>query len=378
MVNEERLVNEFKKLVSFSCESLHEKEIGAYLKEKLISLGLEVLEDDAKNKLAKAKNVDSSNSCGNLYGYLKANNNSLNPLFLNGHMDTVKPGVNKKAIVHEDGLITSDGTTVLGADDAAALAEIIELLTVIKEDNLPHGDIEVIISICEEPFCGGASVFDYSMIKAKEGYTLDLSGEIGNAAIAAPTILSFNITVNGKSAHAGFAPEEGIHTIKVACNAISKLDMGHIDEKTTINIGTINGGIQMNSVPDKVSMIGEIRSLDNDEAYTQWNHIKEVFINEANKLGASVDFDYCEEIKAYNIDENENVVKRYVDACKAVNVKPNVSYTFGGSDNHHYSNNGIKGIVIACGMNACHSCEEWTRISDMSKTVKILLEMVKH
>lgn len=377
MLDKERLVNEFKKLVSFSCESLHEKEIGAYLKNKLISLGLEVKEDDAKNNLAKARGVDTSESCGNLYAYLKGNDNSLRPLFLNGHMDTVKPGVNKKAIVHDDGLITSDGTTVLGADDAAALAEIIELLTVIKEDNLPHGDIEVVISICEEPFCLGASVFDYSLIKAKEGYTLDLSGEIGACAIAAPTIISFDITVNGKSAHAGFAPEEGIHAIKAACDAIAKLKMGHIDKNTTVNIGTINGGVQMNSVPNMVTMLGEIRSLDNDMAYKQLEIIKKTFKQCADSLGASVDFKYHEEIKAYSIDKDEEVVKRYLKACKAVNIEPVISSTFGGSDNHHYANNGIKGIVIASAMNACHSCEEWTKVSDMCKVTEILLEMVK-
>lgn len=378
MLNKDRLLNEFSKLVSFSCESLNEKEIGAYLKDKLISLGMEVSEDDAKEKLAKAKKVDTSNSCGNLYAFLKGNDASLKPIFLNGHMDTVKPGINKKAILHEDGLITSDGTTVLGADDAAALAEMIELLTIIKEDNLPHGDIEIIISICEEPFCGGASVFDYSKIKAKEGYTLDLSGPIGGVAIGAPTILSFTITVNGKAAHAGFAPEEGIHAIKVAANAISKIDMGHIGKDTTVNIGTINGGVQMNSVPNKVSMVGEIRSLDNDIAYKKWEEIKEIFNDCAKQLGATCDFKYCEEIRAYAIDSDEEVVKRYVDACKAVGVIPNISYTFGGSDNHHYSNNGIKGVVIANAMNACHSCEEWTNINDMAKVVEILLEMVKH
>lgn len=377
MLNKERLVNEFCKLVSFSCESLHEKEIGFYLKDKLVSLGLDVFEDNANEILAKSKNLDTSNSCGNLYGFLKGNDKTLKPLFLNGHMDTVKPGNNKKAIIHDDGLITSDGSTVLGADDAAALAEMIELLTVIKEDNLPHGDIEIVISICEEPFCKGASVFDYSKIKAKEGYTLDLSGPIGGVAIAAPTILSFDITVNGKSSHAGFAPEDGIHAIKVASNAISKLDMGHIGEDTTVNIGTINGGIQMNSVPNKVIMVGEIRSLDNDKAYKQWEHIKEVFTNCADELGATCNFNYVEEIKAYSIDENEEVVKRYVDACKKVNIVPNISSTFGGSDNHHYANHGIKGIVIANAMNACHSCEEWTRIDDMLKVVEILLEMVK-
>lgn len=376
MLNKERLIKEFETLVRFDCESYHEKEIGNYLVKKFQSLGMEVKVDDAPTKLAEKNHVDTKESYGNIYAFLKGNDETKEPLFLNGHMDTVKPGKHKVPVIHDNGLITSDGTTVLGADDAAAVAEMIELMTIIQEDHLKHGDIEIIVAACEEPFCQGASVFDYSWIQARTGYTLDLAGKIGGAAISAPTILSFTITVHGKSAHAGFAPEEGIHALQASAKAISKIHMGHVDENTVVNIGTMQGGIQRNSVPDLVTMTGEIRSLIHERAYEEWEKIKKAFEDCCTEIGATVDFDFTEEVKAYSIPEDATVVKRYVEACKKCGIDVELSSTFGGSDNHHYTNNGIQGIVIANAMNACHTTNEFTSIQDMCDVVHILLEML--
>ena len=130
------------------------------------------------------------------------------------------PGNRKHAIVHEDGRITSDGTTVLGADDVSALASYIEAIRTIKENNLPHGDIELAISVAEEPYDVGSAYYDFSRIKSRIAYTFDLAGQIGLAALEAPSIISFKVNVKGKSAHAGFNPEDGIHALKIAASAM--------------------------------------------------------------------------------------------------------------------------------------------------------------
>ena len=119
----------------------------------------------------------------------------------------------KHAIVHEDGRITSDGTTVLGADDVSALASYIEAIRTIQEQNISHGDIELAISVAEEPYDAGSAYYDFGRIQSRIGYTFDLAGEVGLAAIEAPSIVSFKIVVEGKSAHAGFNPEDGIHAL---------------------------------------------------------------------------------------------------------------------------------------------------------------------
>ena len=240
-VQKERLLKEFEKLISFDSESYGEREIADYLIQKLQTLGLEVIEDNA-NFILEKKGIlqETSKSAGNIYGILKGKRSELGVLF-SAHMDTVKPGKGKKAIFHENGKITSNGTTVLGADDVGGLAAILEALTVIKEEKLEHVDIEVLFPIAEEYCAQGSKVFDYTKIQAKQAYVLDLCGDIGTAALAAPTILSFQIQIYGKSAHAGFCPQDGIHAIHIASKALQQFSNGWVDEVTSINFGTIVG-----------------------------------------------------------------------------------------------------------------------------------------
>lgn len=129
-------------------------------------------------------------------------------------MDTVEPAKGKKAVSHEDGTVTSDGTTVLGADDLAGVTAIYEAVRHLIETKIPHRPIEILISTGEELYCKGANAFDYSQVQAKEAYVLDLSGAIGAAAYAAPTLVSFAAKIQGKAAHAGFHPEDGINSIQ--------------------------------------------------------------------------------------------------------------------------------------------------------------------
>lgn len=258
--NKNRILEEFLKQISFDSESFHEREISEYLKKKLTDLGLEVSEDDARENLL-ANDSNRIQTASNIYGYLKGNIEGETILF-SSHLDTVSPGNGKKAIVHADGKITSDGNTVLGADDVSGLVSILEALTVIKENNLSHPDIEVLFTVAEEPYCEGSRYIDYSKLKAKSGYVLDLTGDIGRAAIAAPSIISLEIAIKGKAAHAGFNPEEGINALSIAANALTKIKTGHTSENTTVNFGTISGGSGKNIVPEDVFIKGEVRSLN--------------------------------------------------------------------------------------------------------------------
>ena len=217
-VDRDRIQNEFFQLTAFDAESFHERKIAEYVKEKLRSLGLTVEEDDARERIAK-EHPESNETASNIYAYLKGTKQG-EPILFASHLDTVKPGNGKKAILHEDGTITSDGTTVLGADDVSGLVSILEALTVIQEKHLEHPDLEILISVSEEPYCEGTRFVQYERLKAKEGYVLDLDGPVGRAANAAPSILSTKIEIEGKAAHAGFAPELGINALSIAAELV--------------------------------------------------------------------------------------------------------------------------------------------------------------
>lgn len=373
MVNIERIRREFDKLVSFDSESFYEYEIKEYLKERLISLGLVVDEDDAWKNLGQ----ESGRSAGNLYGILKGNTGGA-PVLFSAHMDTVSPGSGKKAKWHADGTVTSDKTTVLGADDISGIVSILEGLAVIAEHDLAHPDIEVVFSVAEEAFCKGIAVFDFKKLTSKTAYVLDLTGRVGTAAVKAPTVLEFDITVEGKAAHSGFSPEDGINALSIAANALSKLPTGHIDPDTTVNFGVIEGGVGKNIVPPSVHILGEIRSLEHDKAISGAQKIEKIFREEAYKLpGGGVQFKATEAIRAYDIAGDAPVRRRFDRAVSALNWdKAEYVTTLGGSDGNHFNKNGISTIVIACAMNDVHTVNEYSDLSELEKCAELTLKLM--
>ncbi|ABX43836.1 M20/M25/M40 family metallo-hydrolase [Lachnoclostridium phytofermentans] len=364
---EERIVKEFCKLVEIDSPSFGEREIADQLKAYLVELGFEVRED-------KAGDCYNGN-CGNIYGFLQGELPG-DPILFSAHMDTVEPSRNKKAVVHEDGRITSDGTTVLGADDISGIVAILEAIRKIKEQGVPHRSIEVLFAIAEEVYILGSEVLDYSLIRAKEAYVLDLTGEVGTAALSAPTLVSFTAKMIGKAAHAGFAPENGINAIAAVADAIGQVKQGRIDEITTVNIGTISGGLAKNIVSEGCIIEGEARSLNHDKAVLEVDKIQGIFKATAEKYGAECEFKTSFGCIAYEIDKTNPVVIKYEKACNKLEIPTKYIKTFGGSDNNNFIRHGITGIVIASGMNKVHSTEEYTLVSELIKCSKIVYELM--
>lgn len=367
MINTKRLTEEFCKLVSIDSSSFKEREMADILKTYLTELGFEVTED-------KAYEYYNGNA-GNIYGYLKGDMEG-EPILFSAHMDTVEPGSGKKAIVHEDGTITSDGTTVLGADDLSGVVAIIEAIRTIKEKGLSHRSIEVLFTIAEEVYIRGSEVFEYSKIRAKEAYVLDLSGPVGTAALKAPTLVSFTAKFKGRAAHAGFAPEKGIHAISVAAKAITAIRQGRIDDETTVNVGTIEGGLARNIVPENCVLKGEVRSLTHEKSLAEVENIRKAFNEVADQMGAELEFETSFGCIAYEVDTTDPVVRRFEKVCKELGYETNFISTFGGSDNNNFARNGITGIVIACGMNNVHSCKEYTHVDELKRCSNITLKLM--
>ena len=370
MVDEKRLLSEFITLAGFDSESFHEKDIAEYLLAKLNKLGLEASMDRAG-----AIQTGDEEAAGNIYGFLKGNIQG-EPILFSAHMDTVSPGVGKKVIVNEDGRVTSDGTTVLGSDDITAITAILEMLTVIKEKELPHPDIEVVFFIAEELYCKGSKVFDYSKLKSRYAYTLDIDGKVGRVANRAPSIIQYEVTVEGKSAHAGFEPEKGVSAIVAASNIISKLRLGRINSNTTANVGTINGGTGVNIVPELVTIKGEVRSLDKDEASAVVESLRRRFEEGAIENGVRVTFVSEEMVRAYKVAEDSFVIKKYAKALEKLGYgEPDIITSFGGSDNNNFCLHGIEGVVLSNAMNNVHTVSEYFYLDELTKSAEIVLEL---
>ena len=366
-MKEERIIREFCKLVEIDSPSFGERNMADQLKSYLVELGFQVLEDEA--------GAHYNGNSGNIYGFLQGELPG-DPILFSAHMDTVEPSRNKKAVVHADGRITSDGTTVLGSDDISGIVAFLEAIRTIKEQGIPHRSIEVLFTIAEEVYILGSEIFDYSIIRAKEAYVLDLSGEVGTAALSAPTLVSFTAKMIGKAAHAGFAPENGVHAIAAMAEAIVQIKQGRIDEITTVNVGTISGGLAKNIVPEICTIQGEARSLDHHKAILEVDKIRDIFTAIANKYDAKCEFTTSFGCIAYDIDRTNPVVMKYEKACNKLNIPTKYVKTFGGSDNNNFVRHGITGIVIACGMNKVHSTQEYTLVSELVKCSKIVFELM--
>ena len=366
--DKDSLVNIFLQLTKIDSVSFHERKMAALLKTELQELGFEVSEDDAAAAL--------DGEAGNIYGILRGDPDK-KPVLFSAHMDTVEPGIGKIPVLCEDGdTLTSDGNTVLGADDVTGVVEILEGVRLAKDS--ARGDIEVLFTMGEEAYAKGAGVFDYSRLVSEDAYVLDMSGAPGTAARKAPSIISFEVTVTGKSAHAGFAPEEGINALKTAANAITRIKQGHISENTTFNIGTIKAGKATNIIADRCSCTGEARGFDHEEAMAQIDNAEAVFREEAGKTGAGVEISRTVHIKAYETPEDADVCRCFRKACAELGLKGEITSTLGGSDNNVFVQHGLSGIVLSSGMYNTHTTKEYTYTKDLIAGSELVAAIIKN
>ncbi|MCU9594118.1 tripeptidase T [Caldibacillus thermolactis] len=368
MINETRLLNEFLELVQIDSETKHESKIAEVLKQKFTELGLEVVEDNAKEKTGHGAN--------NLICTLKGTNKQADPIYFTSHMDTVVPGKGVKPTV-EDGYVKSDGTTILGADDKAGLAVMLEVIRILKEEQIEHGDIQFVITVGEESGLVGAKALDASFIKAKYGYALDSDGEVGTIVVAAPTQAKINVTITGKSAHAGVAPEKGISAIQVAAKAISKMPLGRIDEETTANIGRFEGGQATNIVTEKAYIFAEARSLVQEKLNKQIEAMKKAFEDTASEMGAKAEVDVKVMYPSFKFGPEDEVVQIAQKACQKIGRTPKLIKSGGGSDGNVIAGLGIPTVVLGVGYEEIHTTKERIPVKELNKLAEMVLAIIE-
>ena len=413
-INKERLVHRFCALTAIDSESFHERAMADYLIGELRRLGFHVSEDDAGEKIG--------GDAGNLYAFLPPANREAagsdsekntkiaktaetaepsTGILLTAHMDTVKPGIGKKAVVCEDGTIRSDGTTVLGADDAAAIAAILEAVEeTIEERNEEQKNyekdvtegtkaesgkkagailpLEILFTVAEEAYGLGAAAFDSSKIRAKTIYGLDLSAGPGGYSVSEPSLIAFTADIQGRAAHAGFEPEKGISAINAAAEAVLAVPQGWIEEGVCCNIGIVSGGKATNIVPEHVTLQGEIRSRSHSRALSLIREIEEKMKAACERRNAVLSFRYDVRLTAYEVPENDPAVLAYKSALDKLTppVELRPVPTFGGSDINEFRRKGLGGIILALPMYRAHSTEEYTVIDELVLTTELLRQLI--
>ena len=374
MIDRNRLAETFKFLVQIDSVSKEEGVIAHEIKKILESMGAETFVDNAGDKIG--------GNSGNLIAKFKGNTQAP-PLLLNAHMDTVEPGRGVTAVL-ENGTFTSDGTTILGADDKSAIAILLETLNILKENDLQYGPLELVFTVCEEIGLQGAKHLDLSAVTATYGFALDATDTEG-IVTRAPSANHLEFTIHGKDAHAGAAPEKGINAISLASKAIAKLELGRIDQETTCNIGIIEGGIATNIVPNLVKVKGEARSHDEEKLNKITNEIVFSFnevIENYKKMNPDdelprVEINIEKDFPRTHIPDDHPVIKLATLAAENLGRKMKTKTTGGGADANIFFEKGIFTGVLGTGMRDMHTVRESVKLDDMVRTTELLLEIIR-
>lgn len=365
MINKERVLSSFLSLVQIDSESKNERAVGEYLAEQLRALGLEVITDHAGETYGS-----------NGFNILARLSGEGEPILLSAHMDTVTPGIGVKPVVR-DGVVYSDGTTILGSDDKSGVCTILEAVQTVVEQKIPHRPVEIMFSIGEELGMLGVKAFDCSQLKSRRAYIFDSGGEVGYIITQAPGQVKIFADVYGKSAHAGAAPETGISAIQVAAHAVSKMKLLRIDEETTCNIGTFHAEYATNIVPDHVHLMAEVRSRDLGKLNAQVEHMRACLQEACDAFGAKLSCELRTNYVTYKIPSESETVKAAIAAVEKIGCKAEIRQGGGGSDANIYNQRGLEAIVLSTGMSKAHTKEECIKVENLEKTAALALELIK-
>ena len=368
MVNKDRLVDEFLELVQIDSQSKNEGEIAQVMQAKFAALGLDVTEDDTRAETG----LGSGNIIARLKGTLAAE-----VILFSCHMDTVTPGNGIKPVINGD-IIESDKTTILGADDKAGIAALLEGIRLLKEENIAHGDVEFVLSAGEEIGLAGAKAIDMKSLSAKYGFALDSGGTVGEIIVASPDHGKIKAKVHGVAAHAGVAPEAGVSAIEIAARAITKMPLGRLDEELTANIGMISGGKSTNVVCDLVEIEGEARAITFSKLENQMKVMSEALEVAAAERGCKVDIDVTYDHVGYKLKEGDRVVEVAKEAITKVGRDPYLQATGGGSDANIFTTVGKIPIAnLGVGYLDIHSKDEKMPISELVKLTELVVAIIK-
>ncbi len=368
MIRKDRLLENFISLTSIEGVSKKEREVADEVKKRLDGLKIPYVEDDTGAKI--------SGNCGNIIATAQGKETKSTPFCFTAHLDTISTSYCKPVI--REGVIYSDGKVVLGADDRAGIAAALEAIEAAIELDLNYPDIELIFLVAEEIGLLGSRNLDFSGLKSKYGFVLDSSSAVGKIIRNAPTHYSFEIDVRGRSAHAAIAPQDGVNAIKIAAEAIDKVNVGKVNEDTTVNIGTIKGGTKTNNVPDLVEIEGELRSLTQPKIPEEQEKIEKAFNIAAEKYGGECLFKWDLEYSGFLLDDDNVIIDWVSNAMRLAGVKPELTQVLGGSDANNFNEQGIPSVNLGVGYAKNHSPDEFMPVDDLVKMAEICLEIIKY
>ena len=368
-MKENPMLKDFYELTALEVYSKKERAICDVMKQKLADLGLAVEEDGTAEK--------TGSNCGNVIAVLKGDPD-IEPILFSCHLDRVPNNGHIQPQLNEEEMIMySDKKTILAADDVSGICAMLQALRNVKEQNLAHGDIEVIISTCEEIGLHGVRHADLGRFRSKMCFVFDIPGRAGRIVKQAPGMGQIKITVHGIKAHAGNEPEKGLNALRVAADLIMHLPDGRLSPFTTANFAMISGGPASNVVCDKVVLQGEHRSSVQEEYDATYAKIEAAVKEISEKYNTPIELEPTELFKSFNIPEDAPVCRIAAKACRNVGLTPAFDRGGGGMDGNLFNKAGITTIGIAPGYEKNHTSDELLHVDDLFKCGEEATEIIK-
>ncbi len=351
-----RLFQTLVELVGLPGTSGHEEHIRAYLRERLAGLGL-------------ASQLDA---VGNLVALLPG---AGSPVLLNAHMDRVPPGLAHTPVLRA-GVLYSDGTTNLGADDAAGLAIVLEILSRVVEEQLPHPPLLAVFTVEEEVGLRGASAFDPTPWGVSEGIVFDNAFEAGVVVSQGATYIAFDVEINGRTGHPGKDLSQTVDALEIFRAA--RYPHGSLNnDQTRILVGRVTSGGARNAVPASARIEGELRSFEPLEARQRYMQaIQQAFEEAAWQFGGSVEVTFNPHCTSYAVDENEPLLALYREALARRGEQLRLQPTFIGSDAGALRPR-VKVFTISTGVANEHSSAEYVALEPLGVVVEDVLLVLK-
>ena len=353
--------DEFIALASLNSPSRREGPVAGYLVTRLNELGLHAVADGSAPQ--------TGSDTGNLI--VRVPGNADGPtILLCAHMDTVGPTEGMVPVVRE-GVVYSNGETVLGADDKAGIAIILTVLADLKEGCIPHGPVVAAFTVQEEVGLFGAHFLPEDL-RADFGYVLDGDGPVGNIVHRAPSKVNLDFVIEGRAAHAGISPEKGVNAIVAAASAIARLRSGRLDRETTSNVGLINGGKARNIVPDRAEVAVEVRSIDRGRLENEIRDMVGAFEEAAATAGAGVKVRREVSFEAFAIAETHPVVANAFRAARSLGIEARLWTTGAGMDANIFNLRGVPCVGLGIGIEDSHSPKEHIAVNQMEMGVRFI------
>ena len=352
-----RLNDTFAALCRIPSPFGREAEVAAHVTRQLEGMGL-VVEADAR---------------GNLLTRIRSR--SERTVLLCAHLDTVDVSGPIEPVVVDGGWENAHDA-ILGADNKAAVAVLLEIARRASVEGTPVG-IELLLTLEEENGLAGAKAFDAATLRADFGYVFDHATPIGDVIVASPTYYRLTAEFHGRAAHAGIRPEDGRSAILAAAHAIAAMPHGRIDEQTTANVGSIQGGVgTTNVVPERCRLTAEARSLDPERVEQVVAEMIDAVHDGASAVECDVDL-VCEKLfEGYRQKGTARAIVAAEAALRTCGYEPSRIVTGGGSDANALAAQGFQCVNLANGSERNHEPTERVSVAALEGMLDVCLALL--